>query len=93
MDVILKTMKKEQPLFIQITGGEDKAIAVLKQNKQVKKITLADSGIVVDFEGEEESEAVLLRALIDAGVSVYSFNRTTGDFENSFLHIISGQGE
>lgn len=93
MDVILRQMKKEQPILIQITKGEEKALAVLKENPQVKRVVVSNNGILVTFDGDEEKEGELLGSLVIAGVWVYGFSRTTGNFENSFFRLISGQGE
>lgn len=93
MDVILKKIKKEQPILIQVAQGEELALAVLRSNEKVGKVTVSDNGMLVFFDGEEKEEAELLHSLVQAGVSVYSFNRTNVNLENRFFQMISEQGE
>jgi len=54
---------------------------------------LLDSGILAQFDGEEQEEAELLQALVQAGAGVLSFHRDDTYFEKSVLNMISGQGE
>ena len=93
MEQVLLDIKKSQPLFIQLVSGQDKALAVLKADDRVKKISLLDNGILVGFDGSETEEAMLLHELVHAGAGVLSFNRDSSFFEKSVLNMISGQGE
>lgn len=93
MDAILKKIKKEQPVLIQIAQGEEQAIEILRRNDKVGRVTLSDSGVLVYFDGDEMEEAKLLHTLIQGGVSVYNFNRTNANLENSFFKMISKQGD
>lgn len=92
MDVIMQKMKQEQPLFIQLNGGIEEAFLVLKHNPFVKRIMMADTGISVIFDGDTQEEAELLHGLVEKGVSVYAFNRLSGNFESRYLDMISEQG-
>lgn len=93
MEKVLEDIKKSQPLFIQLVSGEDKALQVLKANDRVKKITLLEKGMLIEFDGSEQEEAMLLQELVRAGAGVLSFNRDNTYFEKSVLNMISGQGE
>ena len=93
MEKVLEDIKKSQPLFIQLVSGEDKALQVLKENDRVKKITLLEKGMLIEFDGSEQEEAMLLQELVRAGAGVLSFNRDNTYFEKSVLNMISGQGE
>ena len=93
MEQVLLDIKKSQPLFIQLVSGQDKALAVLKADDRVKKISLLDNGILVGFDGSETEEAMLLHELVHAGAGVLSFNRDSSFFEKSVLNMIAGQGE
>ncbi len=93
MEEVLEDIKKSQPLFIQLVSGEDKALQVLKANDRVKKITLLEKGMLIEFDGSEQEEAMLLQELVRAGAGVLSFNRDNTYFEKSVLNMISGQGE
>ncbi len=93
MDQVLLDIKKNQPLFIQLVSGQEKALAILKANDKVKKITLLETGMLVGFDGSEYEEALLLHDLVEAGAGVLSFNRDSSYFEKSVLNMISGQEE
>ena len=93
MEQVLLDIKKSQPLFISLVSGQEKALEVLKRNDRVKKITLLENGLLIQFDGEEEEEARLLHELVKAGSGVLSFSRDNTYFEKSVLNMISGQGE
>jgi hypothetical protein len=80
-------------LFVQIISGQDKALEILKKEERVRKLTILDTGILIQFDGGEKEEAMLLRELILGGVSVLSFSRDNTYFEKSVLNMISGQEE
>lgn len=93
MEQVLEDIKKSQPLFVQIISGQDKALEILKKEERVRKLTILDTGILIQFDGGEQEEAMLLRELILGGVSVLSFSRDNTYFEKSVLNMISGQEE
>ena len=85
-DIILEweRLKKE---------NEETQAVLLKQIKEVKKITLLENGMLIGFDGTEEEEAGLLARLIHAGVGVCGFGRGDDYFEKSILKMISRQEE
>lgn len=93
MEQVLHDIKKSQPLFVQFVSGQDKALGLLKKNDRVKKITLLEEGILIEFDGTEQEESMLLGELVHAGAGVLSFSRDNTYFEKSVLNMISGQGE
>ena len=93
MEQVLEDIKKSQPLFVQLVSGQEQALAILKREARVKKITLLEEGMLVEFDGSEYEEAMLLRELVRGGAGVVSFSRDHTYFEKSVLNMISGQGE
>lgn len=93
MEQVLENIKKSQPLLVQLISGQDKALTILKENENVKKITILEEGILVHFDGTEQEEAILLHGMVKAGAGVLSFCRDNTYFEKSVLNMISGQGE
>lgn len=89
IEEIMIEIKKNQPLLIQVLGMEEKALSVLKSDKNVKKISLDGHCFTVYFEGTEEEEASLLSCLLQNQVPVQSFYKASGDLESSFLELIS----
>lgn len=60
----------------------------LKNNSLVKEYeTLPDNSIRVNFSGNTEDSAQLLRSLIEAGISVTEFHCTREDLETIFLKL------
>ena len=89
MDGIMQEIKKNQPLMIEILGMADQAVAVLKANPCVRKISLDKNSFTVLFEGGELEETGLLKDLVQAKVPVQKYYRETGDLESRFLDLIS----
>jgi ABC-2 type transport system ATP-binding protein len=93
MEEILFQIKKSQPLYLQIAEGHQQALAVLKADDRVKRITVMENGFLVGFEGSEKEEAQLLSDLVTSGAAVCGFSRAENFFERSVLNLISGQGD
>jgi ABC-2 type transport system ATP-binding protein len=89
MDTVMSEIKKNQPLTIQILGGQEQAVAIIKSCPYVKKLSIEQNTFTVMFEGTDEEEAKLLSALIEGNVPVQRFYRETGDLESRFLDLIS----
>lgn len=93
MKDMLGEIKMRQPILLQILAGQEQALALLKQEERVKSITILEGDLLVEFDGEKQEEAHLLRRLLEEGVEVCGFSRDNENFEHSVMHIISGQGE
>jgi len=93
MEQVLLDIKKSQPLFVQLISGQEKALELLKRNDRVKKMTLLEEGILIEFDGTEQEEAMLLHELVHAGACLLSFSRDNVYFEKSVRNMMSGQGE
>jgi ABC-2 type transport system ATP-binding protein len=89
METVMSEIKKNQPLIIQVLGGQEQAVAIIKACPQVKKLSMEQNTFTVIFEGTDEEEAKLLSALIEGNVLVQKFYRETGDLESRFLDLIS----
>lgn len=93
MTEMLGEIKMRQPILLQILEGQEQALALLKREERVKRITILDGELRIEFDGEKKEEAKLLRRLLEEGVEVCGFSRDDENFEHSVMHIISKQGE
>lgn len=93
MNEMLGEIEMRQPILLQILAGQEQALSLLKQEERVKRITLLERDLLIEFDGDRQAEADLLRRLLAAGVEICSFGRDSENFEHSVMHIISGQGE
>lgn len=93
MTEMLGEIKMRQPILLQILEGQEQALALLKREERVKRITILDGELRIEFDGEKKEEAKLLRRLLEEGVEVCGFSRDGENFEHSVMHIISKQGE
>lgn len=89
MKEIMLKIQQNQPLIVQVLGREDQAVAVLKANSCVKKISLDEGCFTILFEGGEKEEAELLGSLVQEHVPVQKFYRETGNMESRLLDLIS----
>jgi len=77
-----------QQIIISSLGDRKTLIEELKNNSLVKEYeTLSDNSIRVNFSGNTEDSAQLLRSLIEAGISVAEFHCTREDLETIFLKL------
>ena len=77
-----------QQIIVSSLGDQEILVKELKKNSLVKEYdTLSDNSIQVNFSGETEDSAQLLRSLIEAGISVTEFHCTREDLETIFLKL------
>lgn len=78
-----------QKIFISTIGKQTELIAELKKNPLVKgwEVVLGKSQVQVEFAGNEDDCATLLRSLIVAGIPLSEFHSTQEDLETIFLKL------
>ncbi|HIX14684.1 MAG TPA: ABC transporter ATP-binding protein [Candidatus Hungatella pullicola] len=87
MEEILRRVNTSNPLIISILGEKDGALSVLKSHTHVQTISVKEGNIMVNFNGDQDEEAGLLRQLIESGVKVRGFMREAGSLESLFMQI------
>lgn len=90
---ILSAVDASNPLIIRVYDQVQTAILVLKEEEQVKNLTIQGNSLMVTFAGNRKDEAMLLRRLVERGVLVQSFAREQSNLEALFLKITEGSGE
>ena len=93
IDDILMQAKERNPLRIHIYSGKEQALRVLKENQKVESIAILDDCLKLNFKGNEEEEAKLLRSVIEAGTEVKGFFRERGNLEELFMELTEEGGK
>lgn len=93
MEEILRKVNDSNPLLIRICSDRDKAVSLLRENPAVSTISIRDEDIVVNFKGDREAEARLLKQLVENGIPVSGFIREQGDLESIFMQITNHEKE
>lgn len=84
---ILQKVNDSNPLLIKVYDRREDAIRLLRQDPAVKTISIREEDIMVQFHGDYEAEAYLLKRLVDGGILVSGFIREQGDLESIFMQI------
>ena len=84
---ILQKVNDSNPLLIKVYDRREEAIRLLRQDPAVKTISIREEDIMVQFHGDYEAEAYLLKRLVDGGIPVSGFIREQGDLESIFMQI------
>lgn len=63
---------------------------IIRERFSVDRITEKDGELIVYYHGDRESDAELLRSLVDNGVHVHQFVREKENLESLFLEITGG---
>lgn len=90
---ILKEVEYSNPIKISILDGISSALAVFRNNKNVRTISRNGHTFMVNFIGDRSDEANLLRQLIDMEIPVREFVREAGDLESFFMQTIDERKE
>lgn len=87
VDEIMSKFNSSNPIVMEVTEGQEKIIAFLKEEKQVETISTNGKRVYAGFKGNRMDEAQLLQRILAQGVLVSSFGRVEGDLESLFMEI------
>jgi len=90
---ILNRIENSNPLRITLLSGTQTAMGIFKRNPYVRSVSVSGKTFMLNFDGTEEDEAVLLQQLIDADIPVKGFMREAGSLESFFMQMTSPQEE
>ncbi len=76
-------------LYLNVIAGEETLVSMLEQSPLVSQVVKKDSAFVVDFTGDIEDEAELLKALVLADVGVTSFRKVAASMEDTLIELVS----
>ena len=91
VDEIMGRMSINNRLTIQILNKGEQAVTLLKEMPQIRNIDFESNKITLDFKGEDEEAAQILKNLILHGISVVSFGREDGTLEDIFIKITDNE--
>lgn len=72
---VYEEILRQSPVKMKILSNMDQALAVLRKNDLVERVTVKDNEVIFRFTGEETEEARLLSSLVDAGALVQNYMR------------------
>ena len=75
---------KQSPVRMHVIAGMDGALAVLKQNSLVERVTVSDMDVIFRFNGGAREEAELLADLVEGGALIQNYMRNHVNIEQIF---------
>ena len=88
---VVKTIQAAKVIEIHLLEGAAEASMFLHGKPHVANTHMMGSTTVkVEFEGTEEDQALMLKAVIDAGFRVTEFREESADLEDVFLKVTTG---
>ena len=93
VEEILAKVEGANPIKIKVLNNENLALEILKNNKNVRFLSVDNSYFMVYFEGKKIDEAGLLAELIRNNVLVSEFIREPGSLESYFIKVTNHSNE
>lgn len=93
VDNILAQVESSNPIKIKVINNMNIALDTLKNNANVKILSVDNGDFMVYFEGKKTDEANLLKELIDKDVMVTEFIREAGSLESFFIKVTNHSNE
>lgn len=90
VDTIIKGMQPHRSLIVRLLTNSDDAAKLLSDQAHVLEVNPSEGAVQVNFEGDQEAQAELLRGLILAGHKVIGFREDEADLEDVFLKLTTG---
>lgn len=78
-------------IVVTVLGGTDELERWLVQQPFVEQVSIAGQRATVSFSGDDDAQHELLKALVNSGVRVISFEAKTQTLEDAFMRITRGE--
>lgn len=93
VEEILEKIESSNPIKIKILNNESTALNILKNNRNVKIISVDNGYFMVYFKGRKIDEAKLLESLVEQKIMVTEFIREPGSLESFFIKVTNHSNE
>jgi ABC-2 type transport system ATP-binding protein len=90
VNTIIQGMQKHRTLVVRVLTNAEDAAKLLQDQPFVLDVESGADSVQVNFEGDAEAQAELLRGLILAGHKVIGFREDEADLEDVFLKLTTG---
>lgn len=90
-DVVRGVQAHRTRVFIRAIAPADAVHKALLEEPDVHDVRVHRSGVLVELEGQEDSQARLLKRLVERGLDPIEFSPATVDLEDVFLSLTQGQ--
>ena len=90
---VMRQAAKNSPMKLQVIEGCEEAVELLKHHEAVQNISRDRDIISVNIQGDKQTEAEVLRYLVQNGILVSSYQRSEGSLESLFVKLMQGKGE
>ena len=81
---IFETALKKSPVRMHVLAGIEEALAVLKENAMVDRVTVDEQDVIFRFNGGQREEAELLTDLVASGAFIQNYMRDRINIEEVF---------
>ncbi len=89
-DVVRGVQAQRTRVFIRAIATQDAVHKALLEEPDVHDVRLHRSGVLVELEGQEDSQALLLKRLVERGLDPIEFSPAAVDLEDVFLSLTQG---
>lgn len=90
VDTIVKGFQPHRSLTVKLLTSTGDAAKILSDQAHVLNVESGDDLVKVEFDGDHEAQAELLRGLVLAGHKVIGFREEEADLEDVFLRLTTG---
>jgi len=93
VDEVMLMAQGSAPLTITVMDNAEKAIEILRENPNVKEMSLDSNKIKANIIGGDKDSYEILKTLILKDIPVVSFNKGNGNLEDVFIQITENNME
>lgn len=88
---LARSITAHRVLSISLLAGQEPSLEWLKAQPHVTKAVIGRNGhLECDFEGDHESQAALIRAMVSEGIQLLTLEEKRLDLEDVFFHVTTG---
>jgi len=90
---IMRSMRRKRAVYIKPLAMDERIVRLLEQMPAVIEILENTSDIEIQFDGEDEDLAEIIRKIIGEGISLLGFREKEGNLEEVFMELTGGAAQ
>ncbi len=90
IDSVYRQIRRNRIVEIQFTSGEEAGLSIIRSSPHLRSLEMEPSGVLAEFETDDEGLAELMAQLIKEGVRMRSFNDRDPTLEDVFMTVTKG---
>lgn len=90
IESVYRQIRKNRQVVIRFCANTDAGVSILRSRSELRDIEILENRVEAELEADDSQLADIMKTLIDAGATMYSFNDKEPTLEDVFMMVTKG---